>query len=74
MAYIEKCLKNYFKNKFTVEQSLYLFSFLINRGIAWSLTDEVAQTANNFIENRWINENGMILIKSDEANEFVENL
>jgi len=74
MAYIEKCLKNYFKNKFTVEQSLYLFSFLINRGIAWSLTDEVAQTANNFIENRWINENGMILITSDEANEFVENL
>ena len=74
MAYIEKCLKNYFKNKFTVEQSLYLFSFLINRGIAWSLTDEVAQTANNFIENRWINENGMILIRSDEANEFVENL
>ena len=74
MAYIEKCLKNYFKNKFTVEQSLYLFSFLINRGIAWSLTDEVAQTANNFIENRWINENGMILITSDEANEFVENI
>ena len=74
MAYIEKCLKNYFKNKFTVEQSLYLFSFLINRGIAWSLTDEVAQTANNFIENRWIAENGMILITSDEANEFVENL
>ena len=74
MAYIEKCLKNYFKNKFTVEQSLYLFSFLINRGIAWSLTDEVAQTANNFIENRWINENGMILITSDEANEFVKNL
>jgi len=74
MAYIEKCLKNYFKNKFTVEQSLYLFSFLINRGIAWRLTDEVAQTANNFIENRWINENGMILITSDEANEFVENI
>ena len=74
MAYIEKCLKNYFKNKFTVEQSLYLFSFLINRGIAWSLTDEVAQTANNFIGNRWIDENGMILITSDEANEFVENL
>jgi len=74
MAYIEKCLKNYFKNKFTVEQSLYLFSFLINRGIAWSLTDEVAQTANNFIENRWIAENGMILITSDEANEFVENI
>ena len=74
MAYIEKCLKNYFKNKFTVEQSLYLFSFLINRRIAWSLTDEVAHTANNFIENRWIDENGMILIKSDEANEFVENL
>jgi len=74
MAYIEKCLKNYFKNKFTVEQSLYLFSFLINRGIAWSLTDVVAQTANNFIENRWINENGMILITSDEANEFVENI
>ncbi len=74
MAYIEKCLKNYFKNKFTVEQSLYLFSFLINRGIAWSLTDEVAQTANNFIGNRWIDENGMILITSDEANEYVENL
>jgi len=73
MAYIEKCLKNYFKNKFTVEQSLYLFSFLINRGIAWNLTDEVAQTANNFIENRWIAENGMILITSDKANEFVEN-
>jgi len=71
--YMQECLKNYFNDQFEIEQCLYLFSILISRGISGKFTENVKQTADNFIENGWIDEQGHILISVDEANRFVED-
>jgi len=54
-----------------MEEAMYLFSYFIAKGIAWTFTNEVKQTAENFILNGWIDEYGNILIDSDEAESLV---
>ena len=71
MDYVERCLKDYLNDHFTMEQAMYLFSYLIAKGIAWNLTNNVRQTAEEFITCGWIDEYGHILIDSDEAESLV---
>jgi len=71
MDYVEQCLKNYLNDQFTMEEAMYLFSYFIAKGIAWNFTNEVRQTAENFILNGWIDEYGNILIDSNEAESLV---
>jgi len=70
--YLEKCFRDYMNDSFVIEQSLFLFSYLIKKDIAWSLTDSISKDADEFIATGWIDRNGKILISAKEANEFVE--
>jgi len=72
--YLDECLKNFLNDKFSIEQCLFLFSILISRGISGKFSEHIKQTADNFIENGWIDEQGHILISEDEANRFVEDV
>jgi len=71
MDYVEKCLKNYLNDSFTMEEVLFLFSYFIAKGIAWNFTNEIRQTAEDFIQERWIDEYGNILIDSKEADSLI---
>jgi len=71
MDYVEKCLKNYLNDHFSMEEAMYLFSYFIAKGIAWNFTNEVRQTAENFISSGWIDEYGNILIDSNDAESLV---
>jgi len=71
--YIEKCLKNYFDDKFTVQECLFLFSHLISLGIKDKFGNQIKQTAASLIDGRWIDEQGKILITEDEAEKMVED-
>ena len=69
--YLERCFRNYLGDKFTIEESLFLFSYLIKKKMAWDFTSEMSATANDFLETGWIGSNGKILISAKEANDFV---
>lgn len=70
--YLEKCFRDYMNDSFVIEQSLFLFSYLIKKDIAWSLTESISKDADEFIATGWIDRNGKILISAKEANDFVE--
>ena len=65
--YLQKCLRDYLNDDFVIEQSLYLFSYLIKYGIAKNFTKQIRDTAQHFINVDWIGSNGKILIGLEEA-------
>jgi len=71
MTYIEKCIRNYLNDNFTMAEALYMFSHFIAYGMAWTLTNEIKQTAEDFISEGWIDPTGKILIKPDEADSLI---
>jgi len=71
MDYVEDCLKNYLNDDFTMEEVLYLFSYLIANGIAWNFTNEIKLTAEDFISEGWIDKYGNILVDSNDADSLI---
>ena len=67
MSYVAKCWKDFQNDDFTTEQLLYLFSYLISTGKAWTLDKEVRYFARNMIEMNWIDGYGKILVDPKEA-------
>ena len=59
---LRKCLKNYLNDKASSEQYVYLFSYLIAKGIAWNLTEEIKLFAEGFIAIGLIDKYGKILV------------
>jgi len=70
--YLEKCFRDYMNDSFVIEESLFLFSYLIKKDLAWSFTKDISDDADSFIQTGWIDRNGKILISAKEANDFVE--
>jgi len=71
--HIEVCLKNFLNGKFTFQECLFLFSHLIFHGIKDKFSDNIKQTADNFINSGWIDEQGKILITEDEAEKIIDD-
>ena len=71
--YLEKCFRDYMNDSFVIEESLFLFSYLIKKNLAWSFTKDISDDADDFIQTGWIDRDGKILISANEANEFVED-
>lgn len=71
--YLEKCFRDYLNDNFVIEQSLFLFSYLIKKNLAWSFTNDIGKSADSFIDIGWIDSNGTILITANEANRFVDD-
>lgn len=67
--YLQKCLRDYLNDDFVVEQSLFLFSYLIKNGIANTLTKRIRDTAQHLINVDWISADGKVLIGIEEARE-----
>jgi len=74
LNYLEDCWVAWRANRCEIQQALYLFSYLIKTGLAWSLEKDMQIVARDFIVNGWIDQKGNILIDAESAEKMADEL
>jgi len=62
LDYLTKCWIDFQNDECGLDQALYLFSYLISRGKAFNISQDVSEMARNLINNDWIDEEGRVLV------------